>query len=70
MGNDVRSTSTTEVSGVDEGGAGGVQLRYEAVVATTGGRLKGAWGDGKVHRSSKACDIQVAGSVQRDRAAR
>src|SRR5256885_1490145 len=63
MGNDVRSTSTTEVSGVDEGGAGGVQLRHEGVVDTTEGRLEGPGGCREVRRTDPPCDIGVAGGI-------
>src|SRR5207302_298452 len=53
-----------EVSGIDEGGAGGIELGDEG--AAPAGRLEGSRCRGEVKAGCKACYVSVAGGIHCD----
>src|SRR5439155_1341003 len=65
----VDTANATEVGGVDEGGARGIELRHEGIVlAAAEGGLEGSRRRREVVRTGPARDVRVAGGVYRDSA--
>ena len=55
-----------QAGGVDEGAAGGVELRHESVFHRPAGRIEGAGRHREVVRSGHACHVGAAAAIQRD----
>src|SRR5947209_1276854 len=58
--------TAAEVGGVDQRGAGGVQLRHEGVKAAAGSRLEGTGGRREVGRDGEARHVGIATGIDRD----
>src|SRR6267143_1430430 len=60
------TAASPEIGGIEEGGAGGVELRYEGVAAAGERGLEGSRGDREVGRGGAARHVGVAEAVHRD----
>src|SRR5439155_12837492 len=62
----VVNATPAEVGGVDEPGAGGIELGHEGVFGAAEGGLEGAGGRGEVGRAGEARHVGVAEGVHGD----
>ena len=63
----IDADAAAKVGGVDERGAGRVQLRHERVAVAAIAHVEGARGRREVRGRGKARDVRAAGAVDRDR---